>query len=246
MDFSGIPAKSLVGKVLRLPLRLLPGRMKMPIMQGKLRGKKWVVGSSSHGCWLGSYEYDKQRLFSETVTPGSVVYDVGGHVGFYALLASELVGPDGRVFSFEPIQRNLQYLREHIEVNKANNVTVIAAAVSEESGTAKFNEGPSSMMGHIDTGGTIEVKVVALDELCSTEELPPPDFIKMDIEGAEFMALKGAKDILTQQRPTIFLATHGETVHEQCCEFLRSLGYQLTPIDGNELSRSSEVLAVHP
>jgi len=75
MNFSGISNKSLLGKALRLPLRLLPSQMKMPIMRGRLKGKKWIVGASSHGCWLGTYEYDKQNLFAKMVTPGSLCQD---------------------------------------------------------------------------------------------------------------------------------------------------------------------------
>lgn len=63
MDFSGISNQTLIGKALRYPLKLIPQQMRIPILQGQLKGKKWIVGSSQHGCWLGSYEYDKQLLF---------------------------------------------------------------------------------------------------------------------------------------------------------------------------------------
>jgi len=86
MNWLRISDKSLFGKVLRFPLRLLPAQTRMPIMQGRLKGKRWIVGSSNHGCWLGSYEFDKQHLFERTITQGSIVFDLGGHVGFYTLL----------------------------------------------------------------------------------------------------------------------------------------------------------------
>ncbi len=57
MNLSGISDKSLFGKILRLPLRIIPAQTVMPIIQGKLKGKKWIVGASNHGCWLGSYEF---------------------------------------------------------------------------------------------------------------------------------------------------------------------------------------------
>lgn len=114
MNLSGISSASVVGKLLRLPLVLLPGNLQMPIMQGRLKGKKWIVGSSNHGCWLGSYEYRKRILFEKMVPHGSIVYDLGGHVGFYSLLASVLVGPTGHVFVFEPFPANLAYLRKHL------------------------------------------------------------------------------------------------------------------------------------
>lgn len=129
MNWSGISDKSIWGKMLRFPLRLIPAQTKMPIMQGKLKRKKWIVGSSNHGCWLGSYEFDKQLLFENTITQGSVVLDLGGNVGFYTLLSSELVGPGGKVVVFEPLPRNLFYLKEHLRLNHVNNVTVLEAAM---------------------------------------------------------------------------------------------------------------------
>src|SRR5512139_3781902 len=97
MNFSGISNHSVVGKALRFPLRLIPDDATLPILQGRLRGKRWISGSCNHGCWLGSYEYHKRVLFERTITPGSVVFDLGAHVGFYTLLASVLVGHAGRV-----------------------------------------------------------------------------------------------------------------------------------------------------
>jgi hypothetical protein len=53
MNFSSIPFTSPVGKLLRLPLRVVPKRAVVPLLQGELRGRRWIVGSSMHGCWLG-------------------------------------------------------------------------------------------------------------------------------------------------------------------------------------------------
>ncbi|MBN8636124.1 MAG: hypothetical protein J0M07_12425 [Anaerolineae bacterium] len=100
MNFSGISRQSLIGQLLRLPLALMPKSARVPILQGALRGRWWIAGSSNHGCWLGSYEFDKQQRLSAHVQPGMVVYDIGAHVGFYTLLAAQLVGPGGHVFSF--------------------------------------------------------------------------------------------------------------------------------------------------
>lgn len=243
MNWSEISNESLLGKFLRLPLKLLPAKTQIPILQGRLKGKKWISGSSNHGCWLGSYEYDKQHLFEKSITPGSVVYDLGGHVGFYTLLASELVGSDGKVFVFEPLPRNLYLLKEHLRLNQVGNVTVIEAAVADKSGMVSFNESLNSAMGHIGKNGKLQVKTVVLDELVSSGEIPPPDYMKIDIEGAETMALSGARSILEKSHPTIFLATHGSDIHQACCRLLQSLGYRLQPIDAMQLEEATEILA---
>src|ERR1700745_973314 len=100
-NLSGISNLTMIGKLLRAPLRLIPRSTVLPILQGPLRGKKWTAGSGSHGCWLGSYEYHKQRALQQELKVGNVVYDIGANVGFYTLLASVMIGDTGYVYSFE-------------------------------------------------------------------------------------------------------------------------------------------------
>jgi FkbM family methyltransferase len=241
MNFSGISNQNILGKLLRSPLKLIPPMTVMPIMQGKLRGKKWIVGSGQHGSWLGSYEYEKQLLFQQIVTEGSVVYDIGSHSGFYTLLASVLVGRSGKVVAFEPNPNNLYYLKEHLQLNHIENVIVIEAAVSDSRGEVSFVG--SGFTGHISSQGEFSVKTVALDELINLGEIPIPNFLKIDIEGAEILALSGAKSLLRKFRPTILLATHGSEVHQESCDFLESLGYQLEAVYGGSLQESNELIA---
>ena len=91
MNVSAIANRSVAGRLLRLPLALIPAVLPMPVLQGPLRGYWWITGSSNHGCWLGSYEYDKQRLFARMIRAGDVVFDIGANVGFYTLLAASRV-----------------------------------------------------------------------------------------------------------------------------------------------------------
>jgi hypothetical protein len=93
---SAISNRTLLGKVLRLPLRLLPKGMAIPILRGSAKGLKWIVGSSNHGCWLGTYELEKQVALERFVKPGMTVYDIGAQAGFYTLFFSRLVGGGGR------------------------------------------------------------------------------------------------------------------------------------------------------
>jgi FkbM family methyltransferase len=205
---------------------------------------KWIVGSTIHGCWLGTFEYEKQRLFSGMVGPNSVIFDVGGNVGFYTLLASVLTGRDGKVYVFEPLPGNLFFLRKHLQLNRINNVTVVEAAVSNLDGPVHFDEGPRGEMAHISEAGRLRVNSLTLDSLYERGEIPAPDFIKMDIEGAEFNALTGARQLLMETHPAIFLATHGHKVHTDCCGFLDAMGYKLKSIDKPDLHNSSEILAI--
>ena len=243
MNISRISDKSFVGRALRLPLRLIPPQTVLPILQGKLRGLKWIAGSSNHGCWLGSYEYDKQKTFEKMVARGGVVFDIGANAGFYTLLASVLVGPQGRVFAFEPVPLNLRYLNEHLRLNNIKNVSVIDAAVAECAGVAHFDSGRNPSMGHLAADGSLTVRTVGLDEMVKAGKLPPPNYMKIDVEGAEANVLLGAKSVLTGIQPMIFLATHGKELYRTCYELLRSLGYSVEPITGRDLDQTDELLA---
>lgn len=244
-NFSDIGRDTLVGRAVRLPLSLIPAETQLPIMQGALRGRRWIVGSSNHGCWLGSYEHNQQILLAKYLKEGDVIFDIGAHVGFYSLLGSVLVGGRGQVIAFEPAPKNLNYLKKHLQINSVINVEVVEAAVSDRHGHVRLSSGPSSSMWHIDAQGELEVQTVSLDELVLNAKLPPPNVIKMDIEGAEFLALNGSARVVKEFHPVLLLSTHGIDVHQKCCRFLKSAGYRLTPIGQTSLDKCRELLAVY-
>jgi len=235
INLSVVPSKSIVGMVMRLPLRLIPPSAVFYIMQGKLKGKKWIVGSSTHGCWLGIYECKKQILFSKMIKEGSILYDVGANVGFYALLSSSLVGPKGKVFSFEPSPRNIGYLKQHLRLNACDNVRIIEAAVTDKDGIAFFEECIPSSLDHVSIKGNLKVKTLSLDSLFLKGKIPIPDCIKIDAEGSEFLILAGAKNILTNYNPILFLSLHSPELHNECCKFLNSLNYDLQYLYENNI-----------
>lgn len=246
MNFSKINYRSFWGRLLRLPLRLIPKRMAMPIMQGRLRGTKWIVGAGEHGYWLGSYEMNKRLAFEREIAPGTVMYDIGANVGYFSLLAAELVGPKGLVYAFEPLPRNVEFLEKHIKINKCDNIKIVAAAVSDHSGEAHFDLGASTAMGHIAESGGIQVRMVALDEMLAAGELRPPDYMKVDVEGAEYEALKGARTLLEKYHPLLFLDTHQREAHLPTIELLKELGYKFEILDGKSLTATKELIARYP
>lgn len=243
MNFSKINYQSFLGKILRLPLRLIPKRMVLPILQGRLRGKKWVVGAGEHGYWLGSYEMGKRLAFEREIKPGSVLYDIGANVGYFSLLASVLVGDNGKVFAFEPLPRNVEFLKKHISINKLANIEVIEAAVSYQSGEAFFDLGASTAMGHLSDSGGLQVQMVSLDDLVSAGKLEPPDYIKLDVEGAEYDALRGAEAVIDKIQPVLFLDTHQRSAHQNTVAFLEQKKYQIEILDGKSLAETKELIA---
>src|SRR5882762_9068753 len=134
MILPDISTRTILGRALRYPLKLIPSDTPVHILRGPLRGARWIAGSSIHRCWLGYYEPTKQREFSAAIKSGDVVYDLGANVGIYSLLASILVGPRGRVISFEPVPRNLIFLRRHLRLNEITNCSIMDVAVGSFSG----------------------------------------------------------------------------------------------------------------
>jgi FkbM family methyltransferase len=246
IDLSAASPTSLLGRLLRLPLGLVPRGARVRVLQGPLRGARWIAGSATHGCWLGTYERTKQSALVGLLRPGQTFLDVGANVGFYTLLGSRLVGPEGRVVSLEPLPANLGSLRDHVRMNSASNVEVIAAAAGRAGGRLRFAPAASRSMGRLDESGGLEVDVVSLDELVSAGRLPPPHVIKMDIEGGEVAALEGASELLAAHHPTLLLATHGWQKHQESCALLRSLNYQIRGLTGGDPDSTDELVASIP
>jgi FkbM family methyltransferase len=243
LDLSGISNSRFVGRVLRLPLRLVPREAEVRILQGPLRGKRWIAGSSDHGCWLGSYEATKQKTIASLVRRGMVCWDVGANVGFYTLLLAELVGPGGRVFAFEPFRSNVAVLRRHVQINGYQNVRIFPCALGDFDGDAGFAPGPTTAMGHLTAGGPLRVACSRADTLLTAGQIEVPDVIKLDVEGAEADVLRGALRAL-EHRPILFVATHGETAHRTCLDLLAASGYTVSALDGGPPEKTDELIAV--
>ena len=153
-----------------------------------------------------------------------VAYDVGANAGFYTLALSQLVGDSGKVISFEPDAKSANFLRRHIELNDLRNVTFVQSAVSDSTGLAAFTG------WKLIRSGSYLVPTISLDEFIAGGN-PPPDFIKMDIEGAEVAALQGARQLLTKTRATWLIATHGDELNATCKTLLKQSGYRFTGFD---------------
>jgi FkbM family methyltransferase len=161
------------------------------------------------------------------------VYDIGAQAGYYTLSFSRLVGPSGQVIAFEPCVSGLRYLLEHVRMNGLANVQVVQAAVGAAPGLAGFSTDLPRCMNHL-TGpdGVLLVPVISLD----TAALAPPDLIKIDIEGAESLALSGARALLAAHRPIVLVALHGPEHRSFCPGFLQSLGYRVFDLDGRPVA----------
>lgn len=142
---------------------------------------------------------DEYQAFRAVVRPGMVALDVGANAGAYALALGRWVGPTGRVFAFEPAPALFVALSEHIRLNDLEAVvTAVDTAASDREGTASLvvadTFGESRLAVHGTSGGStaIDVETTTIDAFCARHAIAP-DFIKIDVEGAELSVLRGAR-----------------------------------------------------
>jgi len=150
-----------------------------------------------------------QHRYDSIVEPklGDVVFDIGAYVGDTALWFSKAVGPQGKVFAFEPEPRNFEKLKANLERNKVTNVIPLQLALSENEGEMRVSSGAgSSVITQAGTGKS--VKVTTIDNFVEANTLPRVDFIKMDVEGHELKVLTGARETIKTFKPSMALSAY--------------------------------------
>lgn len=175
---------------------------------------------------------------------GSVFYDIGAHVGYFSAIACEINGDSGHVYAFEPRPDNARFLLKHLTINGFRNFTLTQAAVASYEGTAAFNANTGTATGHLSDKGNLVVKVISIDNLYRAGKLPPPDFIKVDVEGGEIEVLQGCKHVIENHKPTLLIATHGPEAHAFVTGFLDEHGYSYTILNKDGIKGDTEIIAV--
>ena len=214
----------------------------VPIKAGPLKGMKWSVVSGGNFI-RGRYEEFKTEALLKCIKPGDVIYDVGGHVGYYSILSSVLAGPTGKVLVFEPRPLNVAFLKRHIKFNDIENITLVEAAVSDKAGDAGFDDNTGSGTGHLSADGDLKVATIVLDEFVDGKSHPDPDFLKMDIEGGEIGALDGARKIIERARPVLLVATHGDREHAFVLDYLEQYDYVHEVLNPDAIKGDTEIVA---
>jgi len=151
----------------------------------------------------------QQDRYDSIVEPklGDVVFDIGAYVGDTALWFSKAVGPQGKVYAFEPEPSNFNKLKANLEQNKVTNVIPLQLAVSETEGEMQVSSAAgSSVITQAGTG--LSVKVTTIDKFVEANKLPRVDFIKMDVEGHELKVLAGASGTIRTFKPSLALSAY--------------------------------------
>ncbi len=162
----------------------------------------------------GQFELAESSFVQRYLKPGMTVLDIGAHHGFYSLLASLVVGPGGRVYSFEPSPRERNALLKHLRLNRRTNVQVMDFALGNENADANLyvvdgnQTGCNSLRPPVVLSGTssAKVRVARLDDWLEQQKISHIDFVKLDVEGGEIQVLKGSERLLERKpRPVILM-----------------------------------------
>ncbi len=214
----------------------------------KLRIYIYPGNESSRSVFLTGF-LDPNEFFwlAKVLRPGMKFIDAGANMGLYTIFAGRRIGPRGAVVAIEPSERDFSRLAAHVALNRLTNVTPIQLALSDHAGDAELLVAGEEHSGHNTLGGfgydsvplwrKERVRVNRLDDVVADLGLCQVDIIKMDIEGAELGALRGAAHLLAECRPALLLELSDRTLRHQgshsgqIWDFLTERGYALYAFD---------------
>lgn len=208
-----------------------------------------LLGADAARCLFAGGRIDPNEFafLERALAPGQVFVDAGANDGLYSLFASRKLGDRGTVLAIEPSARELARLKGHLELNRAGNVRVVAAALGAAPGRARLRLADEGHAGQNTFGtfgyeatrqaGTEEVAVERLDDVLAREGIGRVDVLKLDVEGAEAAALAGAARTLAQSRPLLLVEVFDAALRAQGSSAeallaqLDALGYDILTFD---------------
>lgn len=183
----------------------------------------------------GEIDPNEFSFLADVLKPGMCVVDVGANEGLFTLFFRKRVGPGGRVIALEPSERELIHLKRNLRINRFLDVDVIPLAVGDHVGRARLSLAEAGHAGHNALGtpaapwvsvvDQVEVEVSTLDTLSDARNWPRIDLIKMDIEGSELRALRGADRLLARDRPMLLLEAEQESLSLRGASFSELLSW---------------------
>ena len=219
-----------VSTVLKTILNKLPSWY-VGIRAGNMKGVKWILKSANPGQALGRYEPEHESQFVKLLASSTTFWDVGAHVGWYTLLAAKNLPTTAKITAFEPNPKNIGYLKRHLKLNDVSNASVVEKALCNEKGVAFFSN--RAQQSQLVSVGEYQVQTDRADSIVQNQ--PPPDFIKLDVEGAEVDFLNGAQQLIFNHRPRILLSAHGYKKRDECIRWLQQYGYAFDHLVSNQI-----------
>ena len=167
--------------------------------------------------------------------PNDVFIDGGATIGIYTCAAAKVVGPFGVVLAFEPSEYSFPLLERNVDLNGFQNVHLVEAAISDRIGRSKLyhidNAPVRFSLGEDTESSFSEIDVQTVDAAVKKFDLKKVDFVKLDIEGAEKLALMGARETIRNFHPKILLEVNRNHMHrlgvstDEVREILDGYGY---------------------
>ncbi len=170
----------------------------------KLYIDKWDTAVSQELILSGKWEEYETSLFKRSIKKGDVVLDIGAHIGYYTLIAADIVGDEGKVYAFEPDPKNFTLLEKNVRENGYKNVELVNKAVAEKTGSSRLylnteNTGDHRIYSASDKRRSIKIQAISLDDFFRDKN-KRINMIKMDIQGSEVRAFKGAIKLIKQNQ----------------------------------------------
>jgi FkbM family methyltransferase len=196
---------------------------------------------------FGSYEREERLCVMKLIESNDVVFDIGVNYGWYSLNIAKKY-PNVRIYAFEPIKYTFDIFSENIEINNIKNINIFNVGIGKENTVTEFNfnrdhSGATSMVNLLERENVEKIKcsIRTLDSFVKQEKIDRVDFIKCDVEGAEFFALQGGKNVLELYRPKLFVemlrkwsAKFGYHPND-IIHFMNNLGYCCFEISNGKL-----------
>lgn len=219
-------------------LHFFPSReMWVQVEAGAARGTWMHIRlPEENGLWSGRHEPYLQEMLPLLLRPGDSVYDIGAHLGTITFGMAKLAGATGKVVAFEADPTNVARLEKICVRNGLQErVRVVHAAVWSRTAQdgIDFRKGIETSYGGVEsdgqrpvlaTGELIRVPAITLDDFVA-EGAPPPELIKVDVEGGEYEVLHGGALLFGTKRPVVIVEVHTARAAEKIAGWLEEFGY---------------------
>jgi FkbM family methyltransferase len=233
----------------------------LPVLSGPAKGiliRADLIKRRDAYFW-GKYDRHILDQVLPLLEPGWTVWDCGAYLGFYSLFFARKVGRAGRVVAIDIDSRNLGRVMENSVLNKFSNIDFVNIAIGAPSGEVQYimDEGTNSHLPGNYVGGWEmqerwresdskrrrgRIECISLDQAILEKKLPEPKLVKLDIEGAEKVALEHAEYFFEKIRPILLLELHNPECDHAAWDFSTRFSYDLKSTDtGKIISRSENV-----
>ncbi len=220
---------------INLGLRRKFAKSALVISHGKYKFNFYGGGDRNevlyHTFWDKMFLEDSEKI-KKYIKPGDTVIDVGGNLGFFVLILNELIGDEGKIYSFEPSGLLKNKLAATIHNNNLKNVTIVNLGLGDSEGSTTLHYNPkqsglSSIVSDFENNTlSEEIKITTLNKFAENIS-GRVSFIKIDTEGYEPQVLKGAKELIRKDKPTIYIELGGDyqTSSSEALKILKELNY---------------------